>query len=248
MPTTQPVESSWTLVLLADIYGKGLTVRLRLVSDFHDYYDQWFDRGGPEFRRMTTEGPSRPEMLYDEMDARGVKCLGYGLVKNVARFLTFYPAILEENLTNEFLSSLRLVVYLDEMAHRGEGKMIMNALDAVEKYPDHFCTEYRADSALATSFRYLQIGKRAWWLRYWSTDDWRSNCGDVHIDLLTEATDLYALPYPLYAIDFIPTFDGLRACDLNIAPGLKGTGMEDVLKPKEVYDLIEEAVHLQEGR
>ena len=71
-----------------------------------------------------------------------------------------------------------LVVYTDEAAHCGDGKVRVRAVDALRLYPDRFCCEHLATSpAGGRSLRYLQVGNRKWWLRYWSEDDWRSNVG-----------------------------------------------------------------------
>jgi hypothetical protein len=46
---------------------------------------------------------------------------------------------------------------------------------------------------------------------------------------------------PLFAVDFVGYGGGLVAIDFNLAPGLRGTGLENVLSPSEVYRLIEVA-------
>jgi hypothetical protein len=240
---------------LASICEKDLYVRLKLISDFVDYYDYQFDREGPEFRRMTTEGPSRREM-FDLFDMYAIPTPKHGIVKQAMGRATNTPELVR--IGRSFLECTTVIVYLDERAHMGTGKVITSGSRALQVYPEHYCSEYIEPSGLATSLRYLCIGKRAWWLRYTNLgqewpNTWLSNVGEqVRVEMLGEATpDFMALSYilelPLFAVDFVQKFDQLLAIDLNIAPGLKGTGMEDVLKPKEVYDLIEETVHLQGG-
>ena len=46
----------------------------------------------------------------------------------------------------------------------------------------------------------------------------------------------------LYAIDFVPSPSGLLAVDYNVAPGMKGTGIEAILQPNAIYKLIAESV------
>ena len=78
-----------------------------------------------------------------------------------------------------------LVVYKDEMAHRGEGKEVMDVEDAIEECPDAYASAFlRSGQNYAISHRDLFIGNHAFKLTYTSiTDSWRSNCGYVIITL-----------------------------------------------------------------
>jgi hypothetical protein len=88
-------------------------------------------------------------------------------------------------------------------------------------------------------------------LEYTSIEDWRSNCGDGDIQLFfrdkTELLsdhqykDLLIFKYPLFAIDFVPVDNEIYAVDFNIAPQVKGTGVEKVLTAKEAVDSIKKA-------
>lgn len=52
--------------------------------------------------------------------------------------------------------------------------------------------------------------------------------------------------YPLFAIDFVESLSHkqLMAIDFNTAPGMKGTGMEDIISTEQVVKLIREFVLL----
>lgn len=41
-------------------------------------------------------------------------------------------------------------------------------------------------SGAGRSLRYLQVGDRKWWLRYWSENDWRSNAGEGGVEVMGE--------------------------------------------------------------
>lgn len=74
-----------------------------------------------------------------------------------------------------------LVIYKDEMAHRGEGKEIEDVEDAIIECPDAYASIFlRHKQNFAVSYRDLFIGNRAFAFTYVSlTDTWRSNCGHV---------------------------------------------------------------------
>lgn len=211
---------------------------LKLVSDFRDYYDHWFDREGFELRRVTTEGPSRSEM-FTAFKAARIHTPRHGLVKDM-------PA-----------DTKWMVVYLDESLHRGEGKILIPAAEAREKHPDTFCTEYLSfpknepvmsykEKYFGSSWRELVVGNNYYFLHYRNCDDWRSNVGD---DVIIELQDTHVgkrpkkdLPYPMYAIDY--TFDDQRgdfaAIDLNIAPGIGGSPVEEVLPGEQVVAALKD--------
>ena len=137
-----------------------------------------------------------------------------------------------------------LVVYRDEMAHRGEGKEVINVEDAIEECPDAYASVLlRNNQKYSISHRDLFIGNHAFKFTYISiTDRWRSNCGYVVITL--DSFKIYpefdVMPFtlkhginitsPMFAFDYI---DAPVACsqfpdgrderfyvDFNEAPGL----------------------------
>jgi len=76
-----------------------------------------------------------------------------------------------------------LVIYTDDMAHRGEGKKIVDVENAIEEYPNMYASVLlRNNQNYSISYRELFIGNMVFKLTYISlTDDWRSNCGHVVI-------------------------------------------------------------------
>jgi hypothetical protein len=110
-----------------------------------------------------------------------------------------------------------LVIYKDEMAHRGEGKEVVDVEDAIEECPDAYASVLlRNKQDYAISHRDLFIGNHVFKLTYISmTDSWRSNCGHVVITL--DDFKIYPeydkMPFtckygieitsPMYAFDYI---------------------------------------------
>lgn len=220
-------------------------MKIALLSDFHDFYDHAFDIGNVDatFSRISTGGLSRPEMLSHLEAYCKVKVPLHGQVKSLKEKLLGKLAYLgNSKLIDDYMNGcMDVVVYVDEYAHGGVGKIKINVMEAVAQYPNHYASEFipANPKGLGESLRYLRLGRRQFWLRYWSMDDWRSNCGDVHIKVLGEElaksdSDLIRLQEPLVAIDFVKA-DKLYAVDYNIAPGLSGSGIENFISPSEIY-------------
>lgn len=237
-------------------------MQLRLVSDFRDYYDHWFDLDGEPFERMATGGMSRPEMLA-YLDALGIPTPHHCIAGNMRTQIDDHDLDLGGRTyrVTGYGDTLKVVVYTDDRAHRGEGKRLMTAREAVENYSQAYCSVYQdVPEAAGESVRYLRVGRRAFVYTYRSADDWRSNCGEVEIGQPKTFPsssrhyfwhgDPQRIPYPLWAIDFVrrqragvepATMPHYVAVDFNLAPGLKGTGIEDILSAREVVDLLKEA-------
>lgn len=208
---------------------------LKLKTDFRDFYDHAFDAKGETFLRLSKGGMSRREMVLF-LERLGFATPRHGVVS----------AFVPELLVKEDSSSgpTEVVVYLDEAAHRGEGKVKLSATDALASHPGHLCSEYlpTAVGGIGTSLRYLQVGSRRWWLRYWSETDWRSNVGEGGTEVLREMPAGYhpQIQEPMFAIDFLVAGRRLVAIDYNTAPGL--APLRDTLTPTEIVSLLAAAI------
>lgn len=201
-----------------------MSLKVKLISNFHDYYDHAFDGVGYEFKRFTWDGLSRPAMLT-YLAWSGFNPPRHGFVRDLAPETTM------------------LVVYTDEKAHRGEGKLLLTTNEAMEQYPNAYASEYIQSPP--ESVRLLQVGMMRWMLRYKSDDAWRSNVGnEVSIEIVGEHVGYSKdVSIPLFAIDFVFDKNGNRyAVDFNIAPGLKWTGIDDRMKAENIVELIKQAL------
>lgn len=126
-----------------------------------------------------------------------------------------------------------LVVYQDELAHCGEGKVLYKGPDDPVRHVTGlltFCSEYILPfrEGYSQSSRKLVVGGYEFGIDYYSSASWMSNvdgtyrvrCGYFEVDRTRDA-----LPYPMYAIDFVHTLDRGGnsydvAVDLNVAPGV----------------------------
>lgn len=117
-----------------------------------------------------------------------------------------------------------LVVYTDELAHCGEGKILWKpGQEPMGGW--WFCSEYVQDEeGVGYSRRMLVVGSWSFVLWYRS-DSWLSNvdgdCGvsPNHFSIQRDSHTL--LPYPMFSVDFTHTADGLcHHFDLNTCPGV----------------------------
>jgi len=209
---------------------------IKLVSDFHDYYDHNFAYGPyaktkHQLNRNSNNGMHKYTQLYL------MKTLGF----------TVPPNGTVESLLDQFPYP-ELVVYTDPFLHRGEGKELISAKHAINKYPDLFAIPYieNSNSILGSvTIRILWIGDVGFELQYSSghywKGDWRSNYGDeVHIKLIsTMYINRPQANYPLFAIDLIEDIVGKRwAIDFNTAPGIKDTPIQDLYQPRQIAQFI----------
>lgn len=217
--------------------------KIKLKSDFRDYYDHWFDNDGRIFERYSTGGFNRREMLV-YLKSLGIQTPLFGTVTEL------YSAIVSPDRGNkrvlhEIAAANEAVVYLDPMAHRGEGKVKLSLAEAIEQYPGHFATEFIPRLHGKTrSFRHLQVGHFGFYLIYTSDDKWRSNCGSqIDIEVLMELVGYHPkIQAPLFAIDFVAG-DKMYAVDFNISPQVRQTGVEDILTPREAAEAIKRAIN-----
>jgi hypothetical protein len=217
-------------------------MRVRLNSDFTDWYDHQFagkyEVADAELIRLASD----PNFSLSKRQQ-------FKLLKEVGLNTPMNGEVSE---VAPKVGNNKLVVYLDEFAHRGEGKVLLDSSEAIASYPKHYCSAW-IDTATndglikSNSWRLLQIGDKGWWLKYQNPDSWLSNVGsNVSIELGNESDfwddcDLNRFvlkEYALFAIDFVFYKCKLLAIDFNSAPGMKWTGIEKVISAKEIYSLI----------
>ncbi len=223
---------------------------MKLVTNFSDYYDHQFRLDGPEFRRVSTEGPDRKEQ-FDILRNMGLKVIPHGQIREIADLWW----------DDEEQWIRHIVVYNDLMSHCGEGKEMchihrfkwdgcISRLDYIEKCQSLFCSAY-CNHMPGVSWRMLQVGPHRFWMEYRSVEDWRSNCGDGSIELFWADMDAgthKGLDLPLFAVDFALGKKGIYAIDLNVAPGIRGTGVEKYLSPKAMVETITSHVSNQKTK
>lgn len=226
----------------------GSEPRIRLESNFRDFYDHRFVLPcDPDFEgilfRDDRSGPLRSK-AFRILERHGYHVPRHGTILEMAyRFWENEKLLPEE---------LQVVVYETETSHRGLDKVRMLLSQALVTYPpDTYCSQYISGDEIGVSYRHLRIGALAYWFQYsfGIPGEWRSNVQDENGQLEDLGPDFipdYKGPdisrvmeeSALVAIDFIKAEGQMIALDLNTAPRLAGTGLEDLLSPLELYNLL----------
>ena len=210
--------------------------KVKLITDFRDFYDHWFDMDGVPFERMSRNNISRSEGLQ-RLSAMGLQVPNWGKASALEK--TVFPGTL-------------LVVCHDQYAHRGEEKEKLQAVEAAEQYPDDLAMvyivppladEYLTRGSKRHSYRYLRIGVCPFFLMYESDDTWRSNCGNVQITYCQRPKFLEGFQdyerFPMLAIDFVVSYTGLwAAIDYNTSPGLRYTPIQEEASGEQIVEWI----------
>lgn len=217
---------------------------------YYDYYDHHFSsiyfapENTPVWHRNSRDFPNRTE-CFNKLKEYGIPTPVWGIVRDMA-------------------NSDKLVVYTDELSHQGFGKELLSAEDALEKYPDHLCSQYIYSEAFykarvaaggkpygGISRRYLMIGEFGWVLEYRAESDWRSNVGNVDIDVLGPLSDwplvdkmigmMREYKSPIFALDVVPVSEAEWLCtDLNLAPGMAGCGINELVPAVQAAEQIKD--------
>jgi len=213
--------------------------KVRLESDFIEPYDHWFDVG------------ERKSMWTVFRRSRGCsRWQGFQRLADMNLRVPYYGTVCE--MYDILLGRPPIVLYHDEYAHRGEEKeLVILHPGTLDRHPQTFAALYiKPENNRPISYRYLRLGLWTCWLRYMSDDKWRSNCGDVQIDVYSqdptaclsfpdEFVDLHSVP--LLAIDFVKSWSGMWwAVDYNTSPGIKHTPVLDLITPQDIVVSIKE--------
>lgn len=204
-------------------------MKLQLDSDFHQYYDAWFDKEGFIWDRFANNRKFGRRAQFKLFDELGIKHPEVGIVGL-------------DNPDNA-------VIYEDEYAHCGEGKFRSDHSD--KKWSGKLYSKFILSCPQAMSFRDLWIGNSRFFLQYVSDDEWRSNWGNV---MITPINTVYAAEFffpkydrsnvltPMFAIDYVREYrtEELLAVDFNTAPGINGTPIQKLYEGKFIAGLIKE--------
>lgn len=212
-------------------------MKLEINSDFRDVYDHWFDlKGDIIFIRNAHEesfGMSKDQQ-FEYFKNKGFQVPFYGFI--------------DDSLLYKY-KPRPIVVYTANL-HAGEGKFLVPrspntyTVDSLilfkEKYKGCVYSElidiYSTDIEPVTySYKTLFIGFKTIGLKYSSNHPWMSNCGPsnkVEIISVRDRTE-DEWDFPMYSWDYVTNKNNERFyIDLNISPGIKGTGIYELFSDK----------------
>jgi hypothetical protein len=176
-------------------------------------------------------------LLFERL---GLRCPPHGSAGELQQRLAASPGGLGD--LPAASREVRAIVYLDQHAHRGEGKALLSLDEAAQSHADHYASLHVPSASEApVALRHARLGRLTFWIRQQgSRQDWRSNRHEQEEVL---AAGVSAEPNPiervLWAIDFIPSPFGLLAVDFNTAPDLDVLGEAGVLTPSAVAEELE---------
>jgi hypothetical protein len=183
--------------------------KVKLVSDFREWYDHMFDIEGLELHRPSRHLGRRESLNI--MDAAGLRVPPSGPIS------TFWN------------HGDTVVVHTDEYAHRGDGKVIIDLFNfpvrsEIDKYNGMTCVKYMVDdNSFGRSYRHLWIGDMYFGIFYKSYN-WRSNFGDVSISLddyvYKPRPVFFDYMYPILAFDTVTVGGKEYYIDMNTSPGI----------------------------
>jgi hypothetical protein len=213
---------------------------VQLLTDYQQFYDGIFDGRPPVFQRMAfTRGGLDKRAQFRLFAALGLPTPPHGAVAELHEGLrrSGPPFAWPE----EVMRDVWCVVYTDELAHRGEGKLLLPLSEAAKRHPACFASLFAAQPGEPIAFRHVRFGRLAYWLRQCGTRaGWQSNLADKEW-VLSKALAAAPNPVPrvLWAIDFIPSPSGLLAVDFNTAPDLATLGETSALTSAEALAELE---------
>jgi hypothetical protein len=225
---------------------------MRLLTDHPQWYDAIFNDQPPVFHRLAfTRGGLAKRQQFQLFDTLGLPTPMHGTVTELAaRLQTPRAGCLPPQAVRD---SFRLVVYVDEYSHRGQGKVRLPLAQALREFPGCFASVFHSQPAAATAIRLVRLGRLAFWLEQTAGGpDWRSNQNDRETVLSRHpAAEPNPVPRVLWAIDFIRGAEGLLAVDFNTAPELSTLGETGALTAADIQRELDHAAaetpsHLQQ--
>ena len=212
---------------------------MKLITDYVQWYDDRFDGTGIAFHRTArTRGGLAKREQFQLFERLGWPVPPHGLIAELAT-RTGLTAPWQFPRT-AWHRELEAVVYLDELQHKGEGKVKLPLAEALTKYPGHYGSLFIPLANSAVSLRHVRLGRLGFWLRQQGGEDWRSNRAD-HETILSRTVHSEANPIPrvLWAVDFLPAPSGLLAVDFNTAPQLVTLHETGTLTAEQVHAELE---------
>lgn len=213
-------------------------LKLRLESDYKDYYDGAFDQGGAVLYRQASR-PLSLERSMNLLSKLGLPVPLHGVVRDI------YSDVLHNWQRGMGMHRTDAHVVVAPEGY----KVLLPLPVALASYPTEYCVEYVPETpehprcSGSSTLRFLFIGARCFTFERESADDWRSGCGDVTERLLSEEV---APPWrtrvtdPLLVVDAVRTQVWSRtvAVAVSLTPFLANTPLAGHLPPQAVVDAI----------
>lgn len=234
-------------------------MKIKLITDYFDYYDAFFDytthmRGEDAtvvFKRLSAppNGYSKPEQFQIMSSAPfNMRVPGNGTVRSFMDDCFQDAKGNKVNMGGKRNQSDKIVVYTDNYLHAGNGKELTYITGAsLFIGDDKWCSEFIPTTDdpenHSISYKYMKWGMHYALLKIECKGGWRTNSGDLEIEMLEHGReqDLSKVQFlPLYSIDYVRRNKLDYGVDFNTAPGFRGTGLKDYYTGVEVANSLYE--------
>lgn len=196
--------------------------RLKINSDFNDYYDILSSESTLTYNRFLNGSPQRAS------DLKFLRRLGLKTIelKPVSSFL---------------MDSGYIVVYTKPNMHNGKGKKILTVGEANTLYSNFTASSYLIPDNGYT-IKVLQIGERRFTLVFQKANPISLDIGQLIS--ITENSREYnrLIGLPIFSIDYIIKNNEMIATDFNRVEKLDRLGIHNYIKPEEVINQIRGAL------
>ncbi len=203
-------------------------MQFHIISDFVDFYDHLFasqnEAKTPFYRMTSSDWDQRTQ--FEFLIRLGENVPHYGKLGCVLDVLDRADDL--------------IVVHCEE----NDQKRLMTRSEALLEPGHLFSSAFILhDTGRAITWRWLQVGDHPFLLEYASDHAWSSRSGTVAVRVI-KASPIRKfvphIPYPLWAMDFIPLDNNSKriAIKFSTAPVLQGTGVEEFMTSEEIVSAI----------
>ena len=121
----------------------------------------------------------------------------------------------------------------------GESRL-MTLNDAYNKWATNLASMYIGQPAKAVSTRHIQIGDTAFLVDYtaFAPGGWRAGRGKASLRSIISNHYHPSIKLPVFAMDLV----GSYVVGFDASPGIRGTGIDEVLPHKEAVALVKKAI------
>lgn len=196
--------------------------KIKLISDYNDYYDSLCDDTSQIVYKRKLSDCMQRGVALNYLKSKSIKTID---IKPVASFNSW---------------DKKIVVYKDPSGHHGTGKEIMDIDFAKSMYPTCLASKYvESDDFLTVKF--LQLGKRRFTITYQSS---ALSLDKGTVINISESTAEYntSIPYPMYSIDYISVDKVMIATDFNEVENLQLLNFETQVDAESVVEEIRQAL------
>ncbi len=213
---------------------------MQLLTDYAQYYDEIFTGSGPTFHRQAfTRGGLSKRRQFELFAQLGLPSPPHGQVRELA---AGFPSLeVVGAAPAPWLEEVYCVIYEDEYLHGGRGKSRLSLAEACQRHPQALASIFLPPFDQPVNFRHVRLGGIGIWLRQvGGAGEWQSNRRDSEsVMQRNRHPGPPPIPRVLWAIDFLPSAQGLLAIDFNTAPDLTTLGETNTLTAGEILAELE---------